>query len=171
MGPKLMSNNLIPLFASLTHGVYVIGVSAHGLKNAFTAAWVMQSSFDPPMLALSINPAHTSYALLTAGGYFTVNVLRKGQRDLALHFGKPREENKLASVNWREAGHGAPILDAALAWFECRVAGELVSGDHVLVLGKVINAELLGLQEPPLDYREVSHLDSSSRLLPDQISP
>jgi len=43
-----MSEKLLPLFGNLTHGVYVIGVSAIGRKNAFTAAWVMQSSFDPP---------------------------------------------------------------------------------------------------------------------------
>ncbi len=79
-----MSKNLLPLFASLTHGVYVVGVSAGGRNNAFTAAWVMQSSFDPPMLALSINPAHSSYGLLKAGGCFTVSVLGKGQKELAL---------------------------------------------------------------------------------------
>jgi flavin reductase (DIM6/NTAB) family NADH-FMN oxidoreductase RutF len=166
---KRLSENLISLFASLTHGVYVVGVSALGLKNAFTAAWVMQSSFDPPMLALSINPTHSSYALLKTGGYFTINVLGKGQRDLAKHFGKPRKEDKLASVNWHEAEFGAPILDIALAWFECRVVGELVSGDHVLVLGDVVNGGLLNLEDSPLDYREVSRFDSSSRLLADKI--
>jgi flavin reductase (DIM6/NTAB) family NADH-FMN oxidoreductase RutF len=166
-----MSEKLLPLFASLTHGVYVIGVSAMGRKNAFTAAWVMQASFDPPMLALSINPDHSSYVLLKAGGCFTVNVLGKEKRDLALHFGTPRRENKLDSVNWHAPGCGAPILDAALAWFECGVAGELASGDHVLVLGKVINGGLLDSEDSPLDYREVSGFDSSSRLLPGTIKP
>jgi len=33
-----MSEKLLPLFGNLTHGVYVIGVSAMGKKNAFTAA-------------------------------------------------------------------------------------------------------------------------------------
>jgi len=51
------------LFKRLTQGVYVVGV-AHGEKrNAFTAAWIMQVSFDPLLLALSINPQHSSYQL------------------------------------------------------------------------------------------------------------
>jgi len=166
-----MSEKLLPLFGNLTHGVYVIGVSAMGKKNAFTAAWVMQSSFDPPMLALSINPAHSSYPLLVAGGSFTVNVLGKQHRALALHFGTPRKQDKLASVNWREAGCGAPVLVAALAWFECSVVGELASGDHVLVLGKVVDGGLLDVEGSPLYYREVSGFDSSSHLLPDTIKP
>ena len=166
-----MSEKLLPLFGNLTHGVYVIGVSAMGKKNAFTAAWVMQSSFDPPMLALSINPAHSSYPLLKAGGCFTVNVLGKQHRELALHFGTPRMEDKLASVNWREAECGAPILVDALAWFECTVAGELASGDHVLVLGKVVDGGLLDVEGSPLYYSEFSGFDSSSHLLPDTIKP
>ena len=80
-------------------------------------------------------------------------------------------EDKLASVNWREAECGAPILVDALAWFECTVAGELASGDHVLVLGKVVDGGLLDVEGSPLYYSEFSGFDSSSHLLPDTIKP
>jgi flavin reductase (DIM6/NTAB) family NADH-FMN oxidoreductase RutF len=166
-----MSGKLEPLFASLTHGIYVVGVAAGARKNAFTAAWVMQSSFKPPMLAVSINPLHSSFALLKAGGGFTVNVLKSGQRDLAMHFGTPMVGNKLDSVGWREAGRGAPILDAALAWFECELVGECPSGDHVLVLGQVVNGGLLDEQAEPMGYREVAAEESAKRLLPGSFAP
>jgi flavin reductase (DIM6/NTAB) family NADH-FMN oxidoreductase RutF len=45
------------LFHQLTLGVYVVGVADAGRRDGFTAAWVMQVSFDPLLLALSINPA------------------------------------------------------------------------------------------------------------------
>jgi flavin reductase (DIM6/NTAB) family NADH-FMN oxidoreductase RutF len=58
-----MSGCIAALFKRLTQGVYVVGL-AHGEKrNAFTAAWIMQVSFDPLLLALSINPQHSSYQL------------------------------------------------------------------------------------------------------------
>jgi flavin reductase (DIM6/NTAB) family NADH-FMN oxidoreductase RutF len=44
------------LFQRLTQGVYVVGVAHEEARNAFTAAWVMQVSFDPLLLALSVNP-------------------------------------------------------------------------------------------------------------------
>lgn len=62
------------LFHQLTLGVYVVGVANAGQRDGFTAAWVMQVSFDPLLLALSINPANASYPLLRAGGGFTVSV-------------------------------------------------------------------------------------------------
>ena len=51
----------------LTQGVYVVGVAHGEVRNAFTAAWVMQVSFDPLLLALSINPHHSNLA-----GFFRV---------------------------------------------------------------------------------------------------
>jgi flavin reductase (DIM6/NTAB) family NADH-FMN oxidoreductase RutF len=71
--------NLDDLFKYISHGVYVIGVSNGEHQNAFTAAWVMQVSFKPPLLAISINPEHYSYQLLLASGVCTVNVLGEGQ--------------------------------------------------------------------------------------------
>ena len=166
-----MSNKLVPLFASLTHGVYVIGVAAGERKNAFTAAWLMQTSFDPPMLALSINPLHSSYRLLKAGSGFTVNVLDRGQRNLAVHFAKPMASNKLASISWRGSGCGAPILDQAMAWFECEQTDEFPSGDHVLVLGRVVNGGLLSETSSPMNYREMSGADSTASLLAKGFNP
>ena len=51
-----MIENLDTLFKQISLGVYVIGVSDGERQNAFTAACVMQVSFNPPLLAISINP-------------------------------------------------------------------------------------------------------------------
>ena len=56
-----MIENIDDLVKQISHGVYIIGVTDGIHQNAFTAAWVMQASFKPPLLALSINPEHYSY--------------------------------------------------------------------------------------------------------------
>ncbi|HVD32538.1 MAG TPA: flavin reductase family protein, partial [Gemmatimonadales bacterium] len=76
-------SEIAELFHRLSYGVYVVGVAAGDRRDGFTAAWVMQASFDPLLLALSINSSNASYELLHAGGGFTVNILKKGQLDLA----------------------------------------------------------------------------------------
>ena len=45
-----MSAAIADLFQRLTQGVYVVGVAHGEVRNAFTAAWVMQVSFDPLLL-------------------------------------------------------------------------------------------------------------------------
>ena len=95
-----MSGSVAALFQRLTQGVYVVGVAHGEVRNAFTAAWVMQVSFDPLLMALSISPHHSSYRLLKEGRAFSVNVLKKGQLDLAEHFGRPAGAEKLAAIEW-----------------------------------------------------------------------
>ena len=41
------------LFHRITLGVYVVGVAHDERRDALTAAWVMQASFDPPPTACS----------------------------------------------------------------------------------------------------------------------
>ncbi|MGH8579171.1 MAG: flavin reductase family protein [Gammaproteobacteria bacterium] len=157
---------MFELFQQITHGVYVVGVTHHGEDNAFTAAWLMQLSFDPLLLALSINPHHHSYALLMGGGVFSVNVLGEGQINLAKHFGQPAGASKLAGMSWCRKATGAPVLSNALAYFDCRLRDRVSTGDHDLVIGQVVDGEILNPGANPLVYREVAYLDGSEDLFP-----
>jgi flavin reductase (DIM6/NTAB) family NADH-FMN oxidoreductase RutF len=161
-------NEITELFHRLTAGVYVVGVAAGGKQDAFTAAWVTQVSFDPLLLALSINPGNASYPLLHAGGGFAVSVLKEGQLELARRFGtrSGRDGDKLAGVPWRPARNGAPILEAALAYFDCKLAGQMRAGDHELVLGRVTDGKVLDRTAEPLEYAETGEMDGSSSLFP-----
>ena len=154
-----MSGSVAALFQRLTQGVYVVGVAHGQVRNAFTAAWVMQVSFDPLLLALSINPHHSSYGLLRDGRAFSVNVLKKGQLELAAHYGG--RAGKFASLEWTMNRIGVPLLLESLAWFECQVVGEHPAGDHVLVVGKLLDSKA-----EPMAYRETGAMDGASALFP-----
>ena len=161
-----MNAPLHRLFATLTHGVYVIGVAGAERRNAFTAAWVMQVSFDPPLLALSINPQHLSYQLLREDEGFTVNVLDKQHVNLARHFAQPSSVDKLESITWHAAEGGAPILQDAMAWLECTQVSECPAGDHVIVVGRVVDGEILNGDATPMNYRDTDGMDGSAELYP-----
>ena len=161
-----MNDAIADLFQRLTQGVYVVGVAHGEVRNAFTAAWVMQVSFDPLLLALSIHPHHSSYGLLKQSRAFSVNVLKKNQTELAAHFGRPADADKLAAVEWITGRTGSPLLPEALAWFECQVVDEHPAGDHVLVLGKVMDGKLLDVKAEPMTYRDTGVMDGASALFP-----
>src|SRR5680860_1714001 len=125
---KDMSVPLATLFQRVTQGVYVVGVAHGEVRNAFTAAWVMQVSFEPLLLALSINPHHSSYGLLKEARAFSVNVLKKDQLEAAAKYGRPAGPDKLALKEWTPGRMGVPLLLESLAWFECQVVGEHAAG-------------------------------------------
>jgi len=159
-------NEIAALFRQLSVGVYVIGVTDGERRGAFTAAWVTQVSFDPPLVVLSVNPQNASYAILRAGRAFTVNVLERKQLELARRFGttSSREEDKLADVPWHAAGNKAPILDDALAYFECELQDHYPAGDHELVVGRVVAGHILDPDAVPMLYAETGDMDGSGTL-------
>ncbi len=154
--------NLDDLVKYISHGVYVIGVSDGEHQNAFTAAWVMQVSFKPPLLAISINPEHYSYQLLLASGACTVNVLGEEQLAIVEHFGRS-DRDKMTSFQWQVGTTGAPILSTSLAYFDCQVSHYTDAGDHKIVICNVVAAASLNKGRPIL-YRQTNDMDASCNL-------
>jgi flavin reductase (DIM6/NTAB) family NADH-FMN oxidoreductase RutF len=150
------------LLKQISHGVYVIGVSDGNHQHAFTAAWVMQVSFDPLLLAISINPEHYSYQLLKVGGVCTVNVLSQDQFAIAEHFGRSNKD-KMTGFEWQKDITGAPILTESLAYFDCQISHYADAGDHIIAVCKVIAAAKLN-EGRPLLYSLTGDMDGSSEL-------
>jgi flavin reductase (DIM6/NTAB) family NADH-FMN oxidoreductase RutF len=161
-------SDLAGLFHRLSYGVYVVGVAHGGRRDGFTAAWLMQVSFDPLLVALGVNPGNASYPLLRESGRFSVSVLARGQLELARRFGtvSGRDEDKLAGVAWRPGPGGAPIIEDALAHLECEVTAEHPAGDHRLVVARVAGGALRRADTAPLSYADTGAMDGSAELYP-----
>lgn len=163
-----MSARPLDLFRRLSNGVYVVGVADGPRRNAFTAAWITQVSFDPLMIAISVNPEHFSYPLLAASRTFTVSILAAHQVELARHFGTQsgRDIDKLAGQRWTPTAAGIPYLDDAVAWLECEVDAEHPAGDHRIVLATVTGGEVHSPDALVLAYGATGNLDGSADLYP-----
>ena len=127
----------------IPHGVYIVGVKNDSQINAFTGTWLTQVSFTPPRVALGIRKDSHSFEMIKQGKVFTINILGKDQKPLAEHFVKPATVigEKLQNVKHHAGATGAPILEEAIAFFECEVrqiANE--DGDHAVIIGEVVEA-------------------------------
>lgn len=163
-----MPDSPLELFRRLTNGVYVIGVQHGDRQNAFTAAWLTQVSFDPLLIALSVNPGHASFPLLTAAKGFAISILPADGIALAKHFGlqSGRTNDKLHGQDWSRSRGGYPVLDAAVAQLDCSVLQEHVAGDHVVVIARVDDGVMRHAAATPLRYAETGNLDGSAALYP-----
>ena len=137
----------------IPHGVHIVGVKHHGQVNAFTATWLTQVSFTPPLVALGIKKDSHSFEMIKGSGVFSVNLLGKEHKPLAEHFVKPATVvgEKLATVPHRFGTTGTPILEDAIAYVECEVR-EIANerGDHAIVIGEVVDAGVRAKEAPAL---------------------
>lgn len=150
----------------MPYGLYIIGSSdGEGEGNGMMADWVTQVSFQPRLLAVSIETdAHTLENIRLNGG-FTLNLLCADEegRKLAARFAQPyygakvggrsragqdAVHYKLGGIGHTRTANGGPALDAALAWLECRAEQFVEAGDHTLVIGRVLDGKLLRSADP-----------------------
>jgi flavin reductase (DIM6/NTAB) family NADH-FMN oxidoreductase RutF len=138
-----------------TYGLYAVSVADGGEVNAFTANWLSQASFDPPLLMVSVENDSKSLGMILHSQHFAVNVFESGQRELAGTLGKTaiRVPDKLKGLGYDLSESGCPLLHDALAWVECRVTITAPTGDSTVIIGEVI---AVGLQREgtPLTMKE-----------------
>src|SRR5258706_7913242 len=119
-----------------TYGLYVVTTGDATRWNAFTANWLSQVSFDPPLVAVSVENASVSLPIIRATGHFAVNVLTTEQRELAGTLGKSLAKHP-GKLDWLTRGTGeagCPGLLEAAAWVECPGEGALAAGGSTLGL-------------------------------------
>jgi flavin reductase (DIM6/NTAB) family NADH-FMN oxidoreductase RutF len=140
----------------ITYGLYAITAAYGGERGVFTANWLTQVSFEPPLVALSVEHASSTLPLIRASGRFAVCPLADGQRDLAGALGRPkaRAGDKFAAADLaiHESAAGVPVLADALGYVVCDLRGEMEAGDSVVLLGEVVEAVVLR-EGAPLEMR------------------
>ena len=149
----------------MPYGLYIVGSKMDDDVNGMMADWVMQVSFEPRLVAVSFENDARSLENVRASRVFTVNLLSQDRdsMELASRFAQPyyggkvkgrkgaaaeRVHHKLEGVDYRTTESGCPVLEAAMAWFECEAEQFLPVGDHTLVIGRVVEGRVLRDAEP-----------------------
>lgn len=136
-------------------GLYVLGSTDKGeRRNGMTINWVTQLSFDPKLLAVSVERTAFTYELIEAGGCFAVSFVDREDRAIVRKFTKPVEVDLAgATLNgfpYVERVTGAPVLAQAVAFVDCEVRERVETGDHTAFVGEVVDAGFLEDEETPV---------------------
>ncbi|HST03811.1 MAG TPA: flavin reductase family protein [Chloroflexia bacterium] len=141
------------VMGSFASGVTVVTVAGQdGEPTGFTANAVSSLSIEPRMLLVCVSEQSSTLALIEAAGSFAVNILSARQQEIAQQFAT-RRDNRFGGVRWRP-GHetGAPVLDGALAYAECKLVGTAKGGDHVILMAEILAGDA-NEAEPLLYFR------------------
>jgi len=161
----MTEENARPALDMMNYGMYVIGSRGPMGLNVMAAHWLMQVSFNPRMVALSLENDARTLANIRETRVFSVNVMGQDSMELVASFLQPANPgkvlgrnlvgrapvDKLAGVPHKTMATGCPILRDALAWFECEVEGGLPTGDHTLVVARVTDGGQINAGNPLRD--------------------
>ncbi len=119
--------------------VNIITTKADGLIYGLTATSFTSLGIAPPMVLVCVNKNARTHALIEKSGIFCVNMLTPGMSEISNRFaGRMPDTERFAGLAHRTVATGAPVLNDALAFFDCRVHEALSGGDHTIYIGEVL---------------------------------
>ena len=156
---KIEIDPIVETLELFPYALYIIGSRGSDNINGMMADWVMQVSFQPRLVACSLERTSTTLRNLRETGVFSVNLLGAGDKELAARFCQPRDAakikgrsesaasviyDKLAGIAYEPGEYTeCPLLNEALAYLECQVEDFVEAGDHILAVGRVLNGRVL----------------------------
>ncbi|MEV6022355.1 flavin reductase family protein [Streptomyces sp. NPDC052036] len=127
-----------------------------GEDVGMTANAFMSVSLDPPLVLVSLREGSRMDDLLAEQPLWAVSVLTENQRHIAGRFAmKGRISDRLLFEDIayaRGESSGAPLVGGALGTLECRTEQRVRAGDHTLVIGRVLTAQVPSTEGGPLLY-------------------
>ncbi|MGO4716741.1 flavin reductase family protein [Bradyrhizobium sp. 2TAF24] len=113
-------------------------------------------SLDPPLVLFSVDRRALSLPAMMAAQGYAVNILARQQEALSNQFAKALGDK------WNNVAHSvghaqAPLLDGALAHFECEPYAHHDGGDHVIFIGRVVRFTAADEGEPLVFFRGKYH--------------
>lgn len=137
----MTGDELKSLMRAVPQPVSVVTVDAGGQKAGLTVVSLVSLSLEPPLVGVAVGRHAALHELLREAGAFAVSILATGQEAVAQHFARGVPPIILwQGLETRTGELGAPLLEGALGWIECRLASEHPSGDHTFFVGDVVSA-------------------------------
>ncbi|HEX5468359.1 MAG TPA: flavin reductase family protein [Gaiellaceae bacterium] len=127
---------------SFPTGVAILTVDAGGERLGLTVNALVSLSLEPPLVGVAVSRQAAMHELLREAGGFALSLLAGDQEAIAQHFarGVPPFAH-WHGIATRAGAAGAPLIEDALGWLQCRNHDEYLAGDHTLVVGEVLAVE------------------------------
>ena len=138
------------IMGTFTTGVTIVTTMDNETPYGITANSFTSVSLSPPLVMFCLGKSSTNFEAFMASDCFAVNILSAQQDALSTRFAT-FDGDRFDGLNWTTLDTGAPILENVIAAIDCRLEAKHDAGDHVIMLGLVVRAEVKN-NEPPLVY-------------------
>lgn len=136
--PASDSDSFRGALGSFVTGVTVVTTDSAEGPVAIVANSFASVSLDPPLVLWSPAKASRRFEHFAGSRRFAINVLAADQRDICAAIAKSKTAIK--DVPTHNSHCGMPLIDGAIAVFECTLEATHDAGDHVIIVGRVTKA-------------------------------
>lgn len=134
-------------------GVSIATTYVRDLDYAMTVTAFTSVSLDPPLVLVCVEKRARFHEAVLRSGVWAVSVLPNGAAEVSDRLatrGRPLG-GQLDDIGYERGVTGAAVLLDALARIECRTWATYDGGDHTIVVGAVVSAEVRDDNDPAGD--------------------
>jgi cob(II)yrinic acid a,c-diamide reductase len=138
-------------------GVAILTTDGPAGRAGVTISTLCSLSMEPPSVIACVHQGNRALETVLANGVFAANALTDGQSRVARAFAGQIPElrgNRFGAGTWGALATGAPVLNGALASFDCRIAEAFTFGTHRILVGEVV--EVIDRAGGPLVFSDRS---------------
>jgi flavin reductase (DIM6/NTAB) family NADH-FMN oxidoreductase RutF len=133
-------------------GVTIITAMADGEPAGVAANSFTSVSLDPPLVLFCVGRTSTTWPRIEAARKFAVNILGEHQEELSRLFAT-KGADRFGQADWHLGVGGSPVLHDVLAYLDCEFWAEYDGGDHIIVVGRVLDLGVTHHAGPLLFFR------------------
>jgi flavin reductase ActVB len=142
MASAVSSHAFREALAHFATGVTVVAARQSSGLVGFTATGFTSVSLAPPLILVCIDRDASAHDGVVAAEHFGVSILDESQSWIASQFARSGVD-RFEGVPLAPPGPtGAPIVEGALVRIECRRHARHDAGDHSILIGEVVAAEV-----------------------------
>ncbi|MDI6825590.1 MAG: flavin reductase family protein [Candidatus Aenigmarchaeota archaeon] len=132
--------------------VLVTTVDEKGRINAAPFSFCGPISIDPPMLSIGVRKFQHTYQNIKKTGEFVVNLVTEefAQKAIDCEKAYPQGVNELEKVmlHWCDSEKvKPPRIKEAKIHLECKLRNEIETGDHIMMVGEIVVANVEAVKE------------------------
>lgn len=121
-------------------GVTVVTIAGPEGPMGFTANSFASLSLDPALVLWSLARSSRRFAHFAEARHYAIHILGQDHSDLPARFS--RSGRGFEDLDWQPNDEGVPILQGALARFDCSQHATHDGGDHLIIVGQVLRLAL-----------------------------
>jgi len=115
--------------------------------NSFTSV-----SLEPQLVLFCAAKSSTTWPRIQTAQKWAANILAEDAEEVSRVFAQ-KGADRFSRIAYTVGRTGAPILESALAFVDCETIAEHDAGDHVIVVGRVLELGYAADCKPLLFYR------------------
>ncbi len=147
------------IMGHFTTGVSIVTTLAkNGAPIGMTVNSFTSVSLNPPLVLVCLNNSAGTIHQFLETEFFAISVLSESQSEISKLFAK-RHSDRFIGTQWHKGENNMPLINGAIAHFECKRTQIHDGGDHTILLGEVTRAQLISDEAPLIyyggEYREL----------------